>query len=117
MRELTLSDHEKKLAVKNASVISRKSFMSDLLLNLWKSFLHMDVSTDTVLCQREKSTENQSTNTKETVFRVKAFQVMIDNNLSHEIALYPYELVTYGETGQVCQNWMQYQLLKNILRF
>ncbi|MCK5878288.1 MAG: urocanate hydratase, partial [Holophagae bacterium] len=37
----------------------------------------------------------------------KAFQVMIDNNLDFETALYPYELVTYGETGQVCQNWMQ----------
>ena len=34
----------------------------------------------------------------------KAFQVMIDNNLSFECALYPYELVTYGETGSVCQN-------------
>lgn len=34
----------------------------------------------------------------------KAFQVMIDNNLCFDIALYPYELVTYGETGQVCQN-------------
>ena len=33
----------------------------------------------------------------------KAMQVMIDNNLSFEIALYPYELVTYGETGQVFQ--------------
>ena len=31
----------------------------------------------------------------------KAFQVMIDNNLCFDIALYPYELVTYGETGQV----------------
>ena len=41
----------------------------------------------------------------------KAFQVMIDNNLCFDIALYPYELVTYGETGQVCQNWMQYQLI------
>ena len=37
----------------------------------------------------------------------KAFQVMIDNNLDFDVALYPYELVTYGETGQVCQNWMQ----------
>ena len=41
----------------------------------------------------------------------KAMQVMIHNNLAHEVALYPYELVTYGETGQVCQNWMQYRLL------
>ncbi len=39
----------------------------------------------------------------------------IDNNLDFETALYPYELVTYGETGQVCQNWMQYQLVKRYL--
>ena len=45
----------------------------------------------------------------------KAFQVMIDNNLDFDVALYPYELVTYGETGQVCQNWMQYQLIQKYL--
>ncbi len=45
----------------------------------------------------------------------KAFQVMIDNNLDFDVALYPYELVTYGETGQVCQNWMQYRLIKRYL--
>lgn len=45
----------------------------------------------------------------------KAFQVMIDNNLSEDIALYPRELVTYGESGQVCQNWMQYQLIMKYL--
>ena len=45
----------------------------------------------------------------------KAFQVMIDNNLDFDVALYPYELVTYGETGQVCQNWMQYRLTKKYL--
>ncbi len=45
----------------------------------------------------------------------KAFQVMIDNNLDFETALYPYELVTYGETGQVCQNWLQYRLIMKYL--
>ncbi|MBF0302455.1 MAG: urocanate hydratase [Desulfamplus sp.] len=45
----------------------------------------------------------------------KAFQLMIDNNLDFDIALYPYELVTYGETGSVCQNWMQYRLIKKYL--
>ena len=40
---------------------------------------------------------------------------MIDNNLDFDVALYPYELVTYGETGQVCQNWMQYRLIKKYL--
>ncbi|MCP4745581.1 MAG: urocanate hydratase [Desulfobacteraceae bacterium] len=46
----------------------------------------------------------------------RAFQVMIDNNLDFDVALYPYELVTYGETGQVCQNWMQYCLIKAYLQ-
>jgi len=45
----------------------------------------------------------------------KAFQVMIDNNLDFETALYPYELVTYGETGKPCQNWLQYRLIKRYL--
>ena len=45
----------------------------------------------------------------------KAFQVMMDNNLDFDVALYPYELVTYGETGQVCQNWMQYRLIRKYL--
>ena len=45
----------------------------------------------------------------------KAFQVMIDNNLDFEVALYPYELVTYGETGSVYQNWLQYRLIKKYL--
>jgi len=46
----------------------------------------------------------------------RAFQVMIDNNLDFDVALYPYELVTYGETGSVCQNWMQYRLIKTYLQ-
>jgi urocanate hydratase len=45
----------------------------------------------------------------------KAIQLMIDNNLDFDVALYPYELVTYGETGTVCQNWMQYRLIKMYL--
>ena len=45
----------------------------------------------------------------------KAFQLMMDNNLDFDVALYPYELVTYGETGSVCQNWMQYRLIQKYL--
>ncbi|SLM29815.1 putative urocanate hydratase [Desulfamplus magnetovallimortis] len=45
----------------------------------------------------------------------RAFQLMMDNNLDFDVALYPYELVTYGETGSVCQNWMQYCLIKKYL--
>jgi len=49
------------------------------------------------------------------ITEARAMQVMIDNNLDFEVALYPYELVTYGESGQVCQNWMQYRLIKKYL--
>ncbi len=49
------------------------------------------------------------------ILDAKGMQVMIDNNLDFEVALYPYELVTYGETGQVCQNWMQYLIIKRYL--
>ncbi len=50
------------------------------------------------------------------IIEAKAFQVMIDNNLDFEVALYPYELVTYGESGQVFQNWMQYCLTRKYLQ-
>jgi urocanate hydratase len=49
------------------------------------------------------------------ILEARALQLMIDNNLDYDVALYPYELVTYGESGQVCQNWMQYQLIKKYL--
>ena len=49
------------------------------------------------------------------ILPARALQVNIDNNLDFDVALYPYELVTYGETGQVCQNWMQYRLIKKYL--
>jgi Urocanate hydratase len=50
------------------------------------------------------------------ILEARAFQVMIDNNLDFDVALYPYELVTYGESGQVFQNWMQYRLVKLYLQ-
>ncbi|NHJ25595.1 MAG: urocanate hydratase [Candidatus Lokiarchaeota archaeon] len=49
------------------------------------------------------------------ILEARAIQLMIDNNLDVDVALYPYELVTYGESGQVCQNWMQYCLIKKYL--
>jgi len=49
------------------------------------------------------------------ILEARAIQLMMDNNIDFEVALYPYELVTYGESGQVCQNWMQFQLIKTYL--
>jgi urocanate hydratase len=52
----------------------------------------------------------------EGILEARGIQLMMDNNLDFDVALYPYELVTYGESGQVCQNWMQYQLIKKYLQ-
>ena len=49
------------------------------------------------------------------ILEARGIQLMIQNNLDFAIALYPYELVTYGESGQVCQNWMQYRLIMRYL--
>ncbi len=49
------------------------------------------------------------------ILEARALQVMIDNNLDFDVALYPYDLVTYGENGQVFQNWLQYCLVKKYL--
>ena len=104
MRDLTLSDHEKKLAVKNA-------------LRYVPEELHEALAPEFMeeLLTRGRIYGKPIDEYKGNCVQGKAFQVMIDNNLNHDVALYPYELVTYGETGQVCQNWMQYQLLKKYL--
>lgn len=49
------------------------------------------------------------------ILEARALQLMIDNNLDFDVALYPYELVTYGESGQTFQNWLQYTLVKKYL--
>jgi urocanate hydratase len=49
------------------------------------------------------------------ILEARALQLNIDNNLDFDVALYPYELVTYGETGQVFQNWLQYRLVRSYL--
>jgi len=49
------------------------------------------------------------------ILEARAMQLNIQNNLDFEVALYPYELVTYGETGQVFQNWLQYRLVMGYL--
>lgn len=50
------------------------------------------------------------------ILEARGIQLMMENNLDFAVALYPYELVTYGESGQVCQNWMQYLLIMQYLQ-
>jgi urocanate hydratase len=114
-RHFTLSRKETELALKNALRYIPDNWHPTLA----PEFLDELLSTGRIYgyrfrpkgCIKGKSVDEYKGNCIEG----KAFQVMIDNNLDFDVALYPYELVTYGETGQVCQNWMQYHLIKRYL--
>ena len=47
--------------------------------------------------------------------QAQAIMLMIQNNLSHEIAQHPLELITYGGNGAVFSNWAQYLLTMQYL--
>jgi len=115
-REFSLSKKETELALKNALRYIPKKWHAELA----EEFLTELLTLGKVYGYRFRPEGNlygkpidQYTGN---CIEGKAFQVMIDNNLDFDIALYPYELVTYGETGSVFQNWMQYQLIKRYLQ-
>jgi len=114
-REFTLSEAETKIALKNALRYIPKEWHEEIA----PEFLEELLSKGRIYGYRFRPKEalygkpiNEYIGN---IIEGKAFQVMIDNNLDLNIALYPYELVTYGETGRVMQNWMQYNLVKKYL--
>ena len=115
-RQFKLSKKDAELALRNAL----RYVPDELHETLAPEFMNELKSRGRIYGYRYRPQENISAKPIEayegSCLAGKAFQLMIDNNLDFEIALYPYELVTYGETGQVCQNWMQYQLIKKYLQ-
>jgi urocanate hydratase len=114
-RELTLNEREIKLALKNALRYVPESLHEKLAPEFLEELMTRGRIYGYRFMPKERIYGKPIDEYKGNCVEGKAFQVMIDNNLDHEVALYPYELVTYGETGQVCQNWMQYCLLKKYL--
>lgn len=113
-RGLILSLEEQKLALKNAL----RYIPEELHETLIPEFLEELKSTGRIYGYRYRpkgALKGKPLSEYKGIQEAQAIQVMIDNNLDFDVALYPYELVTYGETGQVCQNWMQYQLIKQYL--
>lgn len=114
-RELTLSESDIELAIMNAlryipeehHDMMAKEFLDELMTHgrVYGYRFRPEIVEPKAIDDYEGKT-----------IEARAFQVMIDNNLSFDIALYPYELVTYGESGQVFQNWMQYQLVIKYLK-
>jgi urocanate hydratase len=115
-REFTLTEAETKLALKNALRYIPEEYHETMA----PEFLEELLTKGRIYGYRfrpegpikAKSIDEYEGNCIEG----KACQLMIDNNLDFDIALYPYELVTYGESGRVFQNWMQYRLTKEYLK-
>ena len=112
-REAKLSESDVKLALKNALRYIPEEYHEKLA----PEFLNELMSTGRIYGYRfrpEGKLKGKSIDEyKGKCTEAKAFQVMIDNNLDFDIALYPYELVTYGETGQIFQNWIKYLEVMN----
>lgn len=115
-RELTLTKPETALAVKNALRYVPEKWHAQLAPEFYNELL----GTGRIVGYRFRPAGDLKAGSIDSyqgkTIEGRAFQVMIDNNLSFDIALYPYELVTYGETGRVMQNWMQYHLVKKYLQ-
>ncbi len=114
-RELKLNEREIKLALKNALRYIPENLHETLAPEFLDELMTHGRIYGYRFMPKERIYGRPIDEYKGKCIEGKAFQVMIDNNLNHEVALYPYELVTYGETGQVCQNWMQYRLIKKYL--
>ena len=115
-REAKLSDSDIKLALKNALRYIPEEYHEELA----PEFLNELMTMGRIYGYRFRPEGNLKAKSIDEYegrcIEGKSFQVMIDNNLDFDIALYPYELVTYGETGQVFQNWMQYVVVKEYLK-
>lgn len=115
-RELTLNENQIKLALKNALRYVPKNLHEEIA----PEFLEELKTKGRIYGYRYRPKgeikAKPISEYKGNTLEGKAIQLMIDNNLDFEVALYPYELVTYGESGQVCQNWMQYRLIKKYLQ-
>jgi len=113
-RVLNLNLKETILALKNALRYVPESLHTKIA----PEFLSELTTKGRIYAYRYRPSGNikaKSINEYKGILEARAIQLMIDNNLDFDVALYPYELVTYGETGQVCQNWMQYRLIKMYL--
>ena len=114
-RESNLSENDKKLAVKNALRYIPEQYHEQMAKEFYEELKEHGRIYGYRFRPEGALSGKPIEEYKGKCIEGKAFQVMIDNNLDFNVALYPYELVTYGETGQVCQNWMQYRLIKKYL--
>ena len=114
-RKEILSNEEKKLAIKNALRYFPKDWHQELsfefafeLNEFGRIYMYRFKPTYKIFARAisEYPAKTQ---------QAAAIMLMIQNNLSSEVAQHPEELITYGGNGAVFQNWAQYLLVMQYL--
>ncbi|HRX28600.1 MAG TPA: urocanate hydratase [Saprospiraceae bacterium] len=111
----SLSEDEKKLAVRNAlryfpvhlHEILAKEFY-DELITYGRIYMYRYRPENPIFA---RPINDYPAKTKQTA----AIMLMIQNNLDNTVAKHPHELITYGGNGAVFQNWAQYRLTMKYL--
>jgi len=111
----SLSKEDKELAVKNALRYFPAKFHSTLatefaneLLDYGRIYMYRFKPENEIIPRSIDSYPHKSRH-------AAAIMLMIQNNLSNDIAKHPDELITYGGNGAVFQNWAQYRLCMKYL--
>ncbi|CAF1050071.1 unnamed protein product [Adineta steineri] len=114
-RKPSLTNEERKLAIKNAL----RYFPSNIQPQLIDEFQYeMDTYGHIYMYRFQPDIEMRAYPIDEYPCNCKAaagIMLMIMNNLDRKIAQFPDELVTYGGNGQVFGNWAQFCLVMNYL--
>ncbi|CAD8171689.1 unnamed protein product [Paramecium pentaurelia] len=114
-KNLCLNKQEQRLALKNAL----RYFESDLHERLAPEFLYeLQTYGHIYMYRLIPNYEMKAYPYDKYPCKCKQAQVimhMIMNNLNHEVAQFPHELITYGGNGSVFQNWAQYHLTMKYL--
>ena len=115
-RRQILSSKEKKLALRNAL----RYFPENLHDELANEFVEELETYGRIWMMRYRPTEYPIHAYPLDAYPAKSQQaasimLMIHNNLDKNVAQFPHELITYGGTGAVFQNWAQYLLVMKYL--
>ena len=114
-RPQVLDENERRLAIENSLRYFPKDWhhvlapeFLDELNRLGHIYMHR-FRPDYEMYARPISEYRSNTN------KAASIMLMIQNNLDPKVAQYPHELITYGGTGGVFQNWAQYLITMEYL--
>ncbi|MDA9161745.1 urocanate hydratase [Crocinitomicaceae bacterium] len=114
-RKQILSSDEKKLALKNALRYFPKEQHEELIVEFKEE---LDLFGRIYMYRYRPENEIYARPIDEypgQCDQARAIMLMIQNNLHHDVAQHPHELITYGGNGSVFQNWIQYRLTMKYL--